>query len=98
MAFGPGDVLYYANSADGFGTVDTSTGAFTAIGESFVGFPTTSFNRVTDMAYDAIAGVMYATVSAWGESALATVDLSTGTFTYVGTFPSWSNSIAIECP
>jgi hypothetical protein len=97
MAFGPGDVLYYANDYDGFGTLDLTTGAFTAIGESFVGFPSTSYDRVTDMSYDNVAGVMYAVVATRGSSALASVDLSTGTFTYLGTFPSETNSIAIPC-
>jgi hypothetical protein len=96
MAFGPSDVLYYQNDGDGFGTLDLTTGAFTAIGESFVGFPS-SFNRVTDMAYDFDAGVMYATLGSYGSAALATVDLTTGTFTYLGTFPEQSNSIAIPC-
>jgi hypothetical protein len=97
MAFGPGDVLYYANDVDGFGTINLSTGTFTYIGESFVGFPST-FDSVTDMTYDAGTGIMYAAVSTYGSSALATVDLTTGTFTYVGTFPLQTASIAIGCP
>jgi cysteine-rich repeat protein len=98
IAFGPGDVLYYHNDGDGFGTIDLTTGAFTAIGESFVGFPSMTFSRVTDMAYDGVAGVMYASVSYdRGYSALASVDLTTGTFTYLGTFPEQSASIAIPC-
>jgi cysteine-rich repeat protein len=96
MAFGPGDVLYYQNNADGFGTVDLTTGAFTAIGNTFVGFPAGG-SAVTDMAYDEATGTMYAAVAVpSGPTSLATVDLATGTFTYVGTFPSATASIAIR--
>jgi len=85
IEFGPNDILYYHNTCDGgLGTVNLETGAVTLIGESFTGFPFPGLvsPRVSDMAYDRKSGVMYAAVSS--PASLATVDLATGEFTYVG--------------
>ena len=99
MAFAANDTLYSQNVDDGFGWIDTTTGILTPIGFTTVGFPSVDYDRSTDMAYDFVNDIMYATLNeggGGGGTALATVDLATGTFTFVGSFPDYINSIAIN--
>jgi hypothetical protein len=99
LEFGPGDTLYASNTSTPLGIVDIGTGGLTPVGTpSFVGFPFGG-GAVTDMAYDSTTGTMYASVFDGGwTTALATVDVMTGTFTYIGNMPTYTNSITFGMP
>ena len=83
MEFGPGDVLYHHDNDNGLGTINLTTGLRTDIGFNMVGFPSSSYVYVTDMAFDDNSGRMYAAVNNGqrGPAYLGIVDLATGTVT-----------------
>ena len=96
MVFGPGDVLYFFDTSQGLGTLNTGTGAFTPIpGWSFNGFPG-PVGVITDMTYDGASGALYASVSDQGTPFyLATVNPSTGATDYVATMPGKASALVV---
>lgn len=83
--FGANDVLYAINSeTNQFYQVDTTNGAVTLIGSMMP-----PLNHLwTGMAYDEVSGIMYgysAYSVAAGEGSLHTIDVSTGSYSLVGT-------------
>lgn len=98
IGFGAGDVLYFQDLEQGFGSVNLATGAFNPIGETFLGFPADAEDfRMTDATYDADNNVFYAAVAydnGTTVTSLATVDTATGAFTFVNTLPPRTASIA----
>lgn len=86
LTFNAGGVLWGINFFDGqFGTIDTATGAFTAVGTTDPGFQGLSFDS-TGTAY----------VSNSNTDTLYTLDLGTGAATLVGAMTGTSFVKAIE--
>jgi hypothetical protein len=80
----------FADNADQFATIDTTTGAKTLIGTADSGG-----DGWNGLAYDPTTGTLYAVSGCGSGSRLFTIDIATGEATLIGALPNETCSIAI---